>query len=222
MSSSLGGIGAVLIASSLTLFSSVLSSLSSLVSFLSSLQARILVCESQLKSIKWENEILEQRLMRLKKERDELYDKFTEALYTVQQKVRRSRCELILGTESMDGCGTMGRVQPFVVFVLPSPFTRPASSSSVSSSSSPSSSPSFIVADWDGVSVCRAGSGGCCWRRRSTPPGRRSRSAARTWPRCLPKRTSTRPCSDRSSGRWTRCWTRRTRRSANCSPSCSA
>jgi growth arrest-specific protein 8 len=42
--------------------------------------------ESQLNTLRWEHEILMQRHKRLESERDELREKFTEALYEVQQK----------------------------------------------------------------------------------------------------------------------------------------
>lgn len=53
---------------------------------LANAKARLKVQDSELKSIKWEHEVLEQRFSQIQKERDELYNKFVKAIYEVQQK----------------------------------------------------------------------------------------------------------------------------------------
>jgi hypothetical protein len=53
---------------------------------LQKVKARLLVGEQRLRDMKWEHEVLEQRHARLTAERDDLRDKFEEALYDVQQK----------------------------------------------------------------------------------------------------------------------------------------
>ena len=42
--------------------------------------------ESELKSLRWEHEVLEQRFAQVQKECDELYGKFVKAIHEVQQK----------------------------------------------------------------------------------------------------------------------------------------
>lgn len=49
-------------------------------------KARNKVLESELKSLKWEHEVLEQKFEQVQKERDELYNKFISSIYEVQQK----------------------------------------------------------------------------------------------------------------------------------------
>ncbi|XP_066875625.1 dynein regulatory complex subunit 4 isoform X3 [Kogia breviceps] len=49
-------------------------------------KARLKVAEKELKSLRWEHEVLEQRFTRVQHERDELYRKFTAAVLEVQQK----------------------------------------------------------------------------------------------------------------------------------------
>ncbi|XP_030622407.1 dynein regulatory complex subunit 4 [Chanos chanos] len=49
-------------------------------------KARLKVAEKEIKSLKWENEELEQRFTKVQAERDELYQKFTKAIQEVQQK----------------------------------------------------------------------------------------------------------------------------------------
>ncbi|KAK2500714.1 hypothetical protein MC885_009138 [Smutsia gigantea] len=49
-------------------------------------KARLKVTEKELKGLKWEHEILEQRFIKVEQERDELYRKFTAAILEVQQK----------------------------------------------------------------------------------------------------------------------------------------
>eukprot|EP01138_Halocafeteria_seosinensis_P000034 gb/GECG01000034.1/.p1 GENE.gb/GECG01000034.1/~~gb/GECG01000034.1/.p1 ORF type:complete len:526 (+),score=119.49 gb/GECG01000034.1/:1-1578(+) len=53
---------------------------------LDNVKGKILSQEDELATLQWEHEILEQRLERLRKERDELFERFTESLYDVQQK----------------------------------------------------------------------------------------------------------------------------------------
>nr|XP_033798757.1 dynein regulatory complex subunit 4 isoform X2 [Geotrypetes seraphini] len=53
---------------------------------LASTRARLKVSEKELKDLKWELEVLEQRFCKVQAERDELYAKFTKAIYEVQQK----------------------------------------------------------------------------------------------------------------------------------------
>ncbi|XP_057390106.1 dynein regulatory complex subunit 4 isoform X3 [Balaenoptera acutorostrata] len=50
-------------------------------------KARLKVTEKELKSLRWEHEVLEQRFTKVQQERDELYRKFTAAVLEVQQKV---------------------------------------------------------------------------------------------------------------------------------------
>ncbi|XP_068384463.1 dynein regulatory complex subunit 4 isoform X2 [Eschrichtius robustus] len=50
-------------------------------------KARLKVTEKELKSLRWEHEVLEQRFTKVQQERDELYRKFTAAILEVQQKV---------------------------------------------------------------------------------------------------------------------------------------
>lgn len=42
--------------------------------------------DSELKSLRWEHEVLEQRFGQVQKESDELYGKFVKAIHEVQQK----------------------------------------------------------------------------------------------------------------------------------------
>eukprot|EP00026_Physarum_polycephalum_P007614 Phypoly_transcript_07678.p1 GENE.Phypoly_transcript_07678~~Phypoly_transcript_07678.p1 ORF type:complete len:511 (+),score=118.03 Phypoly_transcript_07678:41-1573(+) len=49
-------------------------------------KARIKVLEAELKSLKWEHEVLEQKFEQVQKERDDLYNKFVSSIYEVQQK----------------------------------------------------------------------------------------------------------------------------------------
>lgn len=49
-------------------------------------KARLKVTEKELKDLKWEHEILEQRFIKVQQEREELYRKFTAAIQEVQQK----------------------------------------------------------------------------------------------------------------------------------------
>ncbi|XP_037671901.1 LOW QUALITY PROTEIN: dynein regulatory complex subunit 4 [Choloepus didactylus] len=49
-------------------------------------KARLKVTEKELKDLKWEHEVLEQRFIKVQQERDELYQKFTAAIHEVQQK----------------------------------------------------------------------------------------------------------------------------------------
>ncbi|XP_029464188.1 dynein regulatory complex subunit 4 isoform X2 [Rhinatrema bivittatum] len=53
---------------------------------LASTSARLRVTEKELKDLKWEHEVLEQRFCKVQAERDELYTKFTKAIHEVQQK----------------------------------------------------------------------------------------------------------------------------------------
>ncbi|XP_011232596.1 dynein regulatory complex subunit 4 isoform X3 [Ailuropoda melanoleuca] len=50
-------------------------------------KARLKVTEKELKGLRWEHEVLEQRFLKVQQERDELYRKFTAAILEVQQKV---------------------------------------------------------------------------------------------------------------------------------------
>ncbi|XP_061029207.1 dynein regulatory complex subunit 4 isoform X2 [Eubalaena glacialis] len=50
-------------------------------------KARLKVTEKELKSLRWEHEVLEQRFTKVQQERDELYRKFTAAVLEVQQRV---------------------------------------------------------------------------------------------------------------------------------------
>jgi hypothetical protein len=49
-------------------------------------KARIKNLEADLKSLRWEHEVLEQRFAKVQQERDELYDKFVASIFEVQQK----------------------------------------------------------------------------------------------------------------------------------------
>ncbi|XP_070244595.1 dynein regulatory complex subunit 4 isoform X3 [Bos mutus] len=49
-------------------------------------KARLKVTEKELKSLRWEHEVLEQRFIKVQQERDDLYHKFTSAILEVQQK----------------------------------------------------------------------------------------------------------------------------------------
>ncbi|XP_065915362.1 dynein regulatory complex subunit 4-like [Dysidea avara] len=49
-------------------------------------KARLKVQDAELKSIRWEHEVLEQRFSQIQRERDELYNKFVKAIHEVQQK----------------------------------------------------------------------------------------------------------------------------------------
>ena len=42
--------------------------------------------DAELKSLRWEHEVLQQRFAQVNKERDELYSKFVKAIHEVQQK----------------------------------------------------------------------------------------------------------------------------------------
>lgn len=54
--------------------------------FLQNAKARLKVQDSELKSLRWEHEVLEQRFSQVQKECDELYGKFVKAIHEVQQK----------------------------------------------------------------------------------------------------------------------------------------
>jgi hypothetical protein len=49
-------------------------------------KARLLNAEKQVKNLEWENEVLQQRFLKVQTERDELYEKFEMSIYDVQQK----------------------------------------------------------------------------------------------------------------------------------------
>ena len=49
-------------------------------------KARLKVQDAELKSLRWEHEVLEQRFAQVQRERDELYDRFVKAIHEVQQK----------------------------------------------------------------------------------------------------------------------------------------
>lgn len=49
-------------------------------------KARLKVAERELKDLKWEHEVLEQRFIKVQQEREELYRKFADAIQEVQQK----------------------------------------------------------------------------------------------------------------------------------------
>ncbi len=53
---------------------------------LRSVKSRLLTGEERLRNMKWEYEVAQQQFARLKAERDDLFDKFQDALYDVQQK----------------------------------------------------------------------------------------------------------------------------------------
>ncbi|KAB5575183.1 hypothetical protein PHYPO_G00217930 [Pangasianodon hypophthalmus] len=53
---------------------------------LAGVKARLKVADKELKDLKWEHEVLEQRFSKVQQERDELYQKFTKAILEVQQK----------------------------------------------------------------------------------------------------------------------------------------
>ncbi|MEE6518940.1 hypothetical protein FKM82_030268 [Ascaphus truei] len=53
---------------------------------LQSTKARLKATEKELSDLKWEHEVLEQRFLKVQRERDELYKKFTAAIQEVQQK----------------------------------------------------------------------------------------------------------------------------------------
>ncbi|MGH0148814.1 UNVERIFIED_CONTAM: hypothetical protein FKN15_021922 [Acipenser sinensis] len=49
-------------------------------------KARLKVADKEMKDLKWEHEVLEQRFSKVQDERDELYQKFIKAIHEVQQK----------------------------------------------------------------------------------------------------------------------------------------
>ncbi|XP_017544335.1 dynein regulatory complex subunit 4 [Pygocentrus nattereri] len=49
-------------------------------------KARLKVADKEMRDLKWEHEVLEQRFSKVQLERDELYQKFTKAIQEVQQK----------------------------------------------------------------------------------------------------------------------------------------
>ncbi|XP_033898018.1 dynein regulatory complex subunit 4-like isoform X1 [Acipenser ruthenus] len=49
-------------------------------------KARLKVADKEMKDLKWEHEVLEQRFTKIQDERDELYQKFIKAIHEVQQK----------------------------------------------------------------------------------------------------------------------------------------
>ncbi|KAL1007328.1 hypothetical protein UPYG_G00085060 [Umbra pygmaea] len=49
-------------------------------------KARLKVADKEMKDLKWEHEVLEQRFSKVQVERDDLYKKFTQAILEVQQK----------------------------------------------------------------------------------------------------------------------------------------
>jgi len=49
-------------------------------------KARLLNAEKQVKNLEWENEVLQQRFLKVQGERDDLYEKFEASIYDVQQK----------------------------------------------------------------------------------------------------------------------------------------
>ncbi|KAJ8369261.1 hypothetical protein SKAU_G00092890 [Synaphobranchus kaupii] len=53
---------------------------------LATAKARLKVAEKEMKCLKWEHEVLEQRFSKVQDERDEVYQKFTKAILEVQQK----------------------------------------------------------------------------------------------------------------------------------------
>ncbi len=53
---------------------------------LANAKARLVMTDDQLKQLRWEHEVLEQKFDHVSKERDELYEKFEQAIYSVQQK----------------------------------------------------------------------------------------------------------------------------------------
>ncbi|NXF41978.1 DRC4 protein, partial [Nyctibius bracteatus] len=53
---------------------------------LTNTKARLKVTQKELKDLQWEHEVLVQRFSKVQAERDELYQKFTKAIYEVQQK----------------------------------------------------------------------------------------------------------------------------------------
>ncbi|XP_072551159.1 dynein regulatory complex subunit 4 isoform X2 [Salminus brasiliensis] len=55
-------------------------------SSLAGTKARLKVADKEMKDLKWEHEVLEQRFSKVQLERDELYQKFTKAIQEVQQK----------------------------------------------------------------------------------------------------------------------------------------
>jgi chromosome segregation ATPase len=53
---------------------------------LSNAKARLKAQDAELKSLRWEHEVLGQRFAQVQKERDDLYDRFVKAIQEVQQK----------------------------------------------------------------------------------------------------------------------------------------
>ncbi|XP_035240930.1 dynein regulatory complex subunit 4-like [Anguilla anguilla] len=53
---------------------------------LATAKARLKAAEKEMKRLKWEHEVLEQRFSKVQEEKDELYQKFTKAILEVQQK----------------------------------------------------------------------------------------------------------------------------------------
>ena len=49
-------------------------------------KARLVNAEKQVKNLEWENEVLQQRFLKVQGERDDLYEKFEASIYDVQQK----------------------------------------------------------------------------------------------------------------------------------------
>merc|ERR1712070_1300583 len=54
--------------------------------FLRNTKAKLLVVEDQLRNLEWEHEVLDQRFLAVKGERDDLYKRFQSTVYDVQQK----------------------------------------------------------------------------------------------------------------------------------------
>ena len=53
---------------------------------LANAKARVKALDSELKSLKWDHDVLEQRFAQMEKERDELYSRFVTTIHDVQQK----------------------------------------------------------------------------------------------------------------------------------------
>ncbi len=49
-------------------------------------KARVKMLETEVKNLRWEHEVLEQRFAKIQQERDELYEKFVTSIHEVQKK----------------------------------------------------------------------------------------------------------------------------------------
>ena len=63
-------------------------------------KARLLNAEKQVKNLEWENEVLQQRFLKVQGERDDLYEKFEASIYDVQQKTGGAGEEIFISPKT--------------------------------------------------------------------------------------------------------------------------